>query len=112
MTLKLIDKEKFLKIFDNSSCVVEADYGDVLLTYWIHGQSILGIKVVYNFDSGVTHKQYYYCDLSEVYSGTLQAIKLYTLDPGKKKTEIQELIIKVMNTAKEATITVTPKELL
>lgn len=112
MTLKLIDKQKFLKIFDNSSCVIEADYGDVMLSYWIHGQSILGIKVLYNFDAGLTHKQYYYCDLSEVYTGTLKAIKLYTLDPGKKKTEIQEIIIKVTNTVKEATIIATPKELL
>jgi hypothetical protein len=101
MILKLIEKEEFQKMFDGSSCVLEADYGDVALSYWIHHQSKLGIKVVYRFGTGITHRQYYYCDLSEVYTGQLQAIELYTLEKGKRKTEIQRIVIAAQNDAKE-----------
>lgn len=97
MRLNKIEKEKFERIFDKCPVVLETDYGDLMLAYWINQQSILGIKIYYRFESGVVAKEYYYCDLTEVYSGPLANINICIFDPVTNKLEVNQLGVNIIN---------------
>jgi hypothetical protein len=99
MKLQLIEKEKFKAIFDKVPAVVETDYGDIMLSYWIHEQPIMGVKVIYRFQDGQVMKQYYYVDLTEIYASIIRKITMHTMDYSTDTINVENFVVQTMNQA-------------
>lgn len=90
MRLQQIDREKFKSLFDKSPTVIETNYKDLSINYWIHQQAIIGIKVIYRFDHISPQKQYYFVDMTELYECALTDVNVCIYDPETEIIETQK----------------------
>ena len=97
MRAKLIEKAEFKEIFDKSPFVCETDYKNLVIAYWVSLKPAIGIKITYRFDANNVMKEYYFIDLTEVYSFGLEKIGLHTFNATTEEIDYQQILIENIN---------------
>ena len=78
MKMNEVTKEQFRLIFSKSPLVVAAQYHSITINYWINQQAIIGMELNYAFSPNTVLNQYFFCDLTEIYTDIIKEITTYT----------------------------------
>lgn len=99
MKFEQITRDKFREIFINAPAVLEADYSDIAMQFWINDEAKFGVKVVYKYPGEALLKQYYAMDLTAIYSEGLRNYAMTIYNRVTEKLEVAQWIVEDINFA-------------